>query len=57
MRVLKVTYEVPLGPKTAAQDLKKAAELVAGFSKTLAEAGFDPVDRTEIIVTRKGNGS
>jgi hypothetical protein len=54
MKVLKVTYEIPLGARTAAQDLKKAAEMVARFSADLAEAGFESVGRVEAIVGRPG---
>jgi len=56
MKVLKVTFEIPLADKAAAQRLRDAGVLVAGFTKTLDEAGFKGTLREETIVTRPGRG-
>ena len=56
MKVLKVVFEIPLADKSAVDQMRRAGEVVAGFTKTLDEEGFKGSLREETIVTRPGRG-
>lgn len=56
MKVLKVVFEIPLADKNAVDRLRRAAELVAGFTQQLSEGGFPCSLREETLVIRPGRG-
>ena len=56
MKVLKVVFEIPLADKAAVEQMRRAGEVCAEFTKTLETAGFKGSLREETIVTRPGRG-
>lgn len=54
MRVLKLTFEVPLATGAAAQSVRDASAKAEEFVETLTKAGFRNVVMREDIVSRAG---
>lgn len=54
MKVLKVTFEIPLSDKRVISALKDVDELIDAFEANLAKLGYDAVRHEETIVTRPG---
>jgi hypothetical protein len=53
MKVLKLTFEVPLGDRTALADMRNVGTAAAAFVASLKLAGFVAV-ASEDVVTRPG---